>query len=172
MSEREIDITIVDPRLAQEPTQEEVKQFTDRIAQVRTRSHTNSRLEVPLPKELHGEWVNRMDVNKVHQYESMGFQIDTIYGRDNKLHNDGISDQTIIGDVVFMTIPKWQKDAYDREHRMASDANNNPKRTGKEISGLKGEINNPEEGILTLDTEKYGLSNEATSKTLGEPSQG
>lgn len=87
-------------------------QLEAELAKVLYRGQTQSRLEVPLPPELHGEWVPN-DPMEIHRKRTLGFTIDDKYALANALHNDGTG-KPVIGDVIFMTCPKQLKEAYDK----------------------------------------------------------
>lgn len=87
-------------------------QFVDELARVLDRGHTNLRLIVPLPSDVHGEWVPN-DPQEIFRKQTLGFEIDTKYAVSNALHSDGTG-KPIVGDVIYMTCPKRLKDAFDK----------------------------------------------------------
>ncbi len=72
-----------------------------RFARVLERGFINDRLDVPLPPELHGEWVCDDNVD-IARMESLGYNIDKIHAIKRRLHSKG-DDASFVGDVVFMT---------------------------------------------------------------------
>jgi hypothetical protein len=70
-----------------------------RVVEIYSRSITEDRLKVPLPPELHGEWVlnNELEINRK---KALGFVIDTKYAMGHALHHDGAT--PTIGDVIHM----------------------------------------------------------------------
>lgn len=92
------------------------------FAKVLERGIINARLEVPLPGDVHGEWV-RDDDTEIMRMESMGFEIDRVHARKRRLHSKG-DDASYVGDVVFMTcsrdnyeiIQEVKQDLYDKMH--------------------------------------------------------
>lgn len=98
---------------AEEITQAKKAQIKAKLrVAVRDRGFTLARLSVPLPDDVHGEWVPN-DPTEIARKKEMGFDIDTEYTTKDSLHNlhpDG-TNRGIIGDVVFMTCPKIYYDA-------------------------------------------------------------
>lgn len=82
-----------------------------RLAQVLSRSIVEDRLLVPLPDDLHGEWVPDDEV-EIARKQALGFEFNTTHGIGNKLHDDGTG-RIKVGDLVHMTIPKIQKEVID-----------------------------------------------------------
>lgn len=82
-----------------------------RIAEVYSRSVTEDRLNVPLPDDLHGEWVlvNELEIARK---KALGFVIDDQYATKVAMHNDGTG-KPIIGDVVHMITTKENKKIID-----------------------------------------------------------
>lgn len=147
MAERKLDIdlrTTSSLHTDLNPTKEERELFRQRVASVGSRGIISARLDVELPPELHGEWVERMNVGRIHEYETMGFKVDDTYAKDKALHSDG-TDAPIIGDVVFMTIPKWKKELHQEEFSKKMERNN-PTR-------------NPENDMLARSLANDGVEN-------------
>lgn len=90
---------------------EQKKAFKSRIARVVTRGFIVDRLNVQLPDDVHGEWIRDEPV-AVAEARALGFEIDDKYATKEALHTDS-SGKPKIGDVVFMTMPKWQKEIID-----------------------------------------------------------
>lgn len=90
---------------------EKRKEFRARTARLVTRGHIVDRLNVQLPADVHGEWI-RDDAVAIAEAQALGFEIDTKYAVQNKLHTDA-SGKAKVGDAVFMTIPKWMKEEID-----------------------------------------------------------
>ena len=123
MAERIIDANLV-AKAGDKVTPEETRQQKKaRRAQVFDRGVVQDRLHVPLPDDLHGEWVpnNPIDINRK---ENLGFQIDRVHALKRKLHDKGDGMSTV-GDVVFMTcsredkeiLDEIRKDRYDKLHK-------------------------------------------------------
>lgn len=107
MSERPLDINLTqgtETRVTG-PTEAEKKAFRHKIAHVLDRSLTVDRMEVHLPPELEGFWCSRDSV-AIASAEMRGYAIDKTHGKLNKL-NDTADDTAVVGDVIFMTRPKW-----------------------------------------------------------------
>ncbi len=104
------------------PTEELRKEFRAKAARVVTRSFLIDRLNVELPQDVYGEWVADNPVS-IAEAQAMGFEIDKDYATKNKLHSNAAGEAKV-GDVVFMTMPKWMKEEldilkkqeYDRHH--------------------------------------------------------
>ena len=101
-----------------------------RRAEVYDRGIVGSRLHVELPPELHGEWVPNVP-EEIHRKENLGFQIDTEYARQRRLHDKGDS-ASYVGDVVFMTCSREDKDILDEIRQERYDRIHNPK-GGKQL---------------------------------------
>jgi hypothetical protein len=89
------------PSIPENETKEERKA---RIINVLSRSLVNDVLNVPLPDNLHGEWV-RADPMQVRAMQLLGFKLDTEYAHKRAIHGDGSSGARI-ADVVFMITEK------------------------------------------------------------------
>lgn len=104
------------------PTEELRKEFRAKAARVVTRSFLIDRLNVNLPDDVHGEWVADNPVS-IAEAQALGFEIDKEHATKNKLHSNAAGEAKV-GDVVFMTMPKWMKEEldilkkqeYDRHH--------------------------------------------------------
>jgi len=118
MPEREIDIDLTNStatHLGHVPTPSEVAEYKARMAGVFDRGLVIDRLHVELPDHIHGEWVAR-DPQFVKRMEIYGYSIDTEFAPKKSAndHGDGTAN---LGDVVFMTIPKWKKEIIDQVAR-------------------------------------------------------
>lgn len=87
------------------------KERRHRLSQVLDRGFTEVRLRVPLPPDVHGEWVVN-DKVEIARLRALGYKVDDKYAIGNSLHSDG-TDTPTIGDVVFMTVPMVIKDDID-----------------------------------------------------------
>lgn len=104
------------------PTEELRKEFRAKAAKVVTRSFLIDRLNVELPQDVYGEWVADNPVS-IAEAQALGFEIDKDYATKNKLHSNAAGEAKV-GDVIFMTMPKWMKEEldilkkqeYDRHH--------------------------------------------------------
>jgi len=76
-----------------------------RIATILERGIINTRLNVELPPDIHGEWV-REDSVQIERMKSLGFEIDLKYGNKTALHSTGAGTIARVGDVIFMTCPQ------------------------------------------------------------------
>lgn len=133
MSDRDLDANLkgtTDKSLAQVPTPEEVKEFKARMARVLERGLIVDRLHVDLPDHLHGEWVAN-DPAEIHRKELLGFSIDKEYAVKRKL-NDKADGSAIIGDVIFMVQPKWQREIFEHERLKHYEAIHGGKKRQKE----------------------------------------
>lgn len=81
------------------------EQIKAKLVSVVDRGFTNDRLYVPLPADLHGEWIHKDDVDF---YKGQGFESGTSYAEARSLHGSGQ-----VGDVVFMVCAKVRKEAID-----------------------------------------------------------
>jgi hypothetical protein len=82
-----------------------------RLISVLERGIVHDRLFVPLPPEVHGEWV-RDDPLEIARMQTLGFVIDHEYAPKRALHSDG-SDVGRVGDVIFMTCDREIKEIVD-----------------------------------------------------------
>lgn len=87
------------------------KEFKARIARVVTRGYIIDRLNVQLPEDVHGEWISD-DPVAIAEAQALGFEIDKTYAVKNALHSNAAGEAKV-GDVIFMTMPKWQKEIID-----------------------------------------------------------
>jgi hypothetical protein len=115
MSDREIDINLTPSTTTSltnaPPSDAEKAQYKAKLAQVLERGIVVDMLQVPLPSDVHGEWCSR-DPNAITRLEILGYKVDTEYATKKSLndHGDG---SAVVGDVIFMTIPKWKKQMID-----------------------------------------------------------
>ena len=93
------------------PTEELRKEFRAKMAGVVSRGWTLDRLTVQLPDDKYGEWISD-DPVAIAEAQSLGFEIDKEYATKNKLHSNAAGEAKV-GDVVFMTMPKWMKEEID-----------------------------------------------------------
>ena len=94
------------------PTEDLKKEFKARAAKVVSRGFVMDRLSVTnLPKDIHGEWISD-DPASIAEAQALGFEIDKEYATKNKLHTNATGEAKV-GDVIFMTMPKWQKEVID-----------------------------------------------------------
>lgn len=75
------------------------------------RGVVHDRLTVPLPDDMYGEWV-RNDPLEIDRMRTLGFDIDREHASSRSLHNDG-GGAAIVGDVIFMTTPRENKELID-----------------------------------------------------------
>jgi len=93
------------------PTEELRKEFRAKAARVVSRSFLIDRLNVELPSDVYGEWVADNPVS-IAEAQALGFEIDKDYATKNKLHSNAAGEAKV-GDVIFMTMPKWMKEELD-----------------------------------------------------------
>lgn len=119
-SESKKEIPLVSEKHGVLSTEQLLKLADDQIAQrfvdIADRGLVNLRLNVPLPPDVHGEWVP-YDPASIAEYRIKGFEVDDKYATQYGLHSDG-SGKPIIGDVIFMTCPKRIKEAHDAAARI------------------------------------------------------
>lgn len=101
-----------------------------RLAVLLDRGIVNDRLKVDLPPDVHGEWV-RNDPLDVQRLRALGFEVDNQFATAHGLHNDGTG-SAIIGDVVFMTTSRENKDLIDEIRHEQFLRSNNPKKAREE----------------------------------------
>lgn len=82
-----------------------------RLVQVLERGMVHDRMMVPLPSDVHGEWV-RNDPLEIARMQTLGFQIDHEYAPKRALHSDGTS-AAVVADVIHMICPKEVKETID-----------------------------------------------------------
>jgi hypothetical protein len=73
------------------------------------------RLQVPLPDNLHGEWVRR-DQFEIDRMRRWGFELDNYYSTSRSMHSDGTKNGQV-ADVVFMVCSKENKELLDEVKR-------------------------------------------------------
>lgn len=112
------------------------EQLEQELALVLFRGQVNSRLDVPLPNDVHGEWVPD-DPLEISRKQALGFKIDTEYALANKLHSDGTG-KPKVGDVIYMVCPKRVKEIIDKIAHQKYLENNGVKRREKDQLEEKG----------------------------------
>lgn len=88
------------------------KEFAAKAAKVLSRVVVTDRLNVELPPDVYGEWI-RDDAVSLAEAATLGFEIDKTYAPSKALHRDA-EGKAKVGDAVFMTMPKWQKEEIDK----------------------------------------------------------
>lgn len=96
-----------------------------KVMEVYDRGIVGDRLHVDLPPDLVGQWVPR-DNQSVYRMETLGYQIDKEYAPKRRLH-DGGDGAAYVGDVVFMTAPKYVREAIDEVKKERYQRINAPK---------------------------------------------
>ena len=93
------------------PTDEEKQAYKRRLFETADRSYLNDRFNVPLPDDMHGEWLGVDDFSQFTATQR-GFVDGSEYlTAFNKIHEQADGKSTI-GDVKFMVVPKWKHEAY------------------------------------------------------------
>lgn len=132
MSERKVDVNATSSESASgKITKEEIEsreQKKARRAEVLDRGMIGSRLQVKLPDDRYGEWVPKDDV---FRKQALGFEIEKNYKPDHRVHDQG-DGATYVGDVVFMTCSKEDKEILDEIRQERYDRLHKPK-GGKQI---------------------------------------
>jgi len=93
-------------------TPEEKAEYKAKLITAFDRGVVHDRLFVPLPPDVHGEWCRR-DPLEIERLRTLGFEIDYKYAPQRALNSDG-SGAAIVGDVIYMTIPKEKKEIIDQ----------------------------------------------------------
>jgi len=115
------------------------KEFRARAAKVVTRGLVVDRLNVDLPPDVHGEWI-RDDAVAIAEARALGFELDTTYAVKSALHTDAAG-KAKVGDAIFMTMAKWQKEEIDLLKKEQYDTNHGMK------GGKSAEQTHAESGI-------------------------
>lgn len=146
MSERDIIQVIKDKRtstvtleeakqaqLPRNPDEAQTKEMRARVVRILERGFTNERLQVQLPDDMWGEWVEKDDA-EILRMKDLGYHIDTEYAKNRVLHSD--ADGTLkTGSVIFMVTPKWNKDLIDEiKHKRFMDTHFPKKKKGDKSS--------------------------------------
>lgn len=97
----------------------ERKEYEARITSVLSRGILTDKLKVELPNDMHGEWVYN-DATAITNKKLIGFDIDETYAPKNALHTDA-SGKPIIGDTIFMTIPRWKFEIFEKARQKKYD---------------------------------------------------
>lgn len=162
MSERDLDINLTKSTNKKIPSASEVEEFRARIIQIRERGLVIDALAVDLPDDLHGEWVHN-DAVSINQKEILGFGIDTEYSV-KKAITDGGDGTGRVGDVIYMTQPKWKHDMLEGERRTSYFKNHlQDKRKQKEEKDFLDIQRN-----LDMPTTTHSTANEATGPQISE----
>lgn len=101
-----------------------------RLAVQLDRGMIQDRLSVPLPADVHGEWV-RNDALEIHRLETLGFKVDTEFAKARALHSDG-SNAAVVGDVIFMITSRENKEIIDEIRHEQFLAQNAPRKSKEE----------------------------------------
>lgn len=128
--------------------------------QILDRGVTNDRLFVPLPDDVHGEWVPN-DKEEIYRKINLGFKIDDEYAIARALHSQG-DGKSIVGDVVFMTCPKVVKEVFDRIRLEEYIKMNSKKKINREERLY---VENNEKAGLGEGTSLIGSSQDSVSGT-------
>ena len=121
-------------------TPEERAKRKARLGVLLDRGLISDRLNVPLPPDKHGEWV-RNDPLEIHRLETLGFEVDREFATSRALHNDG-SGSAVVGDVIFMTTSRENKELIDEIRHEQFLRTNNPRKSREETEfeeKVKGE---------------------------------
>ncbi len=114
MSERKVDLDTTGKGENITPA-ETREQKVARRAQIYNRGVLGDRLHVDLPPEIHGEWVPN-NVVDIERKRGLGFEIDTEHAKNRALHDKG-DGASYVGDVVFMTCSREDKEIIDEIRR-------------------------------------------------------
>lgn len=109
-----------------------------RFARVLDRGHIQDRLHVPLPPELHGEWVSK-DPREIMEKEALGFRVDKEYAKKSTLHAAGADGSVVVGDTIFMVCAKEDIDLVN-QIKAERYAKANSKNNQKEDTGYKHQM--------------------------------
>lgn len=110
------------------PTEEEKLAYKRRLFETADRSFLNDRFTVPLPEDMHGEWLGTDDFSQ-YTAAQRGFVDGSEYlTAFNKVHEQADGKSTI-GDVKFMVVPKWKYEAH--QEILAIEANRKSGITGE-----------------------------------------
>lgn len=134
------------------------EQLDAQVASVLDRGMTNARLLVPLPVDLHGEWVPN-DVSAIYEKQLLGFEIDDKYALKHALNNDG-NGKSIIGDVVHMVAPKRLVEAVERKRRKDYDMRHGPGANKKRARQIE------EQGFLNQGHGGLGITEESNVQEI------
>lgn len=121
-----------------------------RLAVLLDRGIVQDRLTVELPPDLHGEWA-RNDPLEIQRLRTFGFEVDTKYAPARALHSDGTG-SAVVGDVIFMTTSRENKELIDEIRHEAFLRSNNP-RKAKEEREFEGKTEKDTGGQIPTFTE-------------------
>ena len=135
--EAQTPLPAVGKKAVEDMTDEELKAYLvdrasrkARIATLLERGMISDRLTVELPPDLHGEWA-RNDPLEIQRLRTLGFEVDTHYAPARALHNDGTG-SAVVGDVVFMTTSRENKELIDEIRHDQFIASNSPRKAKEE----------------------------------------
>jgi len=148
---------------ASETTNEDEKrraraELKARLVTVLERGVVHDRLYVPLPDDVHGEWV-RNDPLEIARMKVMGFQIDHEYAPKRALHSDG-SGAAIVGDVVHMTCPKIIKETIDEIRHEQFLRINAPGKSKEEEEYIANTFDRKKDGVPPFSESKTYTASE------------
>ena len=139
--------------LTAEQKKEKYKEKRARIARVLERGYIVDRAVVDnLPPHLHGEWVPN-DPMEIERKKALGFWIDTEYAPKRSLHSEADVGKAMIGDCIFMTCAKEDKDLideisyeqYDKRHGSPDDLERLKQQEERDFENLTGSLGLPVE---------------------------
>lgn len=149
--ERETVVFKADPK-PEEAKPEEVKQPIEtreqrkaKLASILERGITHDRLSVDLPSDVYGEWV-RNDEVEIYRMQTLGFQVDHEYASKRALHTDG-NKTAVVGDVIFMTTSRENKELIDEVEAERVYRKHNPKKP-KEDADFESQTKSDTGGII------------------------
>jgi hypothetical protein len=136
-----------------------------KYARVLDRGMTNARLHVDLPDHLHGEWVPN-DKMAIFEKQAIGFFVDTEYGNKMPFHDErsGQGDgRSVIGDVVFMTCSKEDKQILDEIRAEDFErANGNPNAPeSSQLEERNFSANNQKLGMPVVEESRHRTARKA-----------
>jgi hypothetical protein len=121
------------------------------LVAILSRGYISSRLDVPLPDGLYGEWVVD-DPEAIAEKRAKGFVDGSSYVKQHRaLHNDGTSSAKV-GDCVFMICSKSTKETLDRIYRDLYNRTH-----GKKSQNKKKEQSEDTEFVKNADQRNIGI---------------
>lgn len=149
---------------AEQIAKETPEQYKARVARVLDRSFVVDRLHVDLPDDLHGEWVPN-EPWEIIRYQTLGFKVDDEHAVKRKLNDSG-DGKAVVGDVVFMTQPKWQHDILVAEKaRIYADTHLKPRQ--KEEKDYEANVKSLGDVPVTINSSHEQVPGSQIRESLG-----
>jgi hypothetical protein len=125
------------------------------------RTAVSTALDVKLPRDMHGEWV-RNDPLRIQDMIEKNFRIDKEFAPKQALHNANSDGSAVVGDLIFMTCSKENKEIIDEIRKEEYD-----QRHGK--PGKSNQTQIEERGFAAEQKTLIGTHIGSTAESIAHP---